>query len=52
LLPLGRLFPIDQVCERASKTPVWAEVADAYDATQERLQDHEHAVEVALRQLK
>jgi transposase InsO family protein len=49
---LGGLSPIDRVCDRASKTPIWAEVADAYDATKERVQIREHAVEMALRKLK
>jgi transposase InsO family protein len=49
---LGGLCPIDRVCERAGKTPIWAEVADTYDATNERVQVREHAVEMALRQLK
>jgi transposase InsO family protein len=49
---LGGLCPIDRVCERADKTPIWAEVEDAYDATKERVQVREHAVEVALRKLK
>jgi hypothetical protein len=49
---LGGLCPIDRVCERAAKTPVWAEVADAYDATKELVQVREHAVEMALRKLK
>lgn len=49
---LAGLCPIDRVCERADKTPVWAEVEDAYDTTKERVQTREHAVELALRKLK
>lgn len=49
---LGGLCPIDRVCERLGKTPIWAAVADAYDATKERVQIREHAVELALRRLK
>lgn len=49
---LGGLCPIDRVCERADKTPIWSEVMDAYDATKERVQIRDHAVEMALRQLK
>ncbi len=49
---LGGLCPIDRVCERADKTPIWAEVADAYDPAKERVQIREHAVELALRRLK
>jgi transposase InsO family protein len=49
---LGGLCPIDRVCERTAKTPIWAEVADAYDATMEHVQIREHAVEMALRKLK
>ena len=49
---LGGLCPIDRVCERAAKTPIWAEVNDAYDAARERIQVCEYAVEVALRRLK
>lgn len=49
---LGGLCPIDRVCECVGKAPIWAEVADAYDATKERVQAREHAVEVALRILK
>jgi transposase InsO family protein len=30
--------PIDRVCERASKTPLHGEVADAYDPAKERIQ--------------
>jgi hypothetical protein len=44
--------PIDRVCERTANTPIWAEVADAYDATKERVQVRERALEMALRQLK
>lgn len=49
---LGGLCPIDRVCERAGKMPIWAEVADAYDPAKERVQIREHAVELALRRLK
>jgi hypothetical protein len=46
------LIPIDRVCERVGKTPIWSEVSDAFDTTQERVQIREHAVELALRRLK
>ena len=49
---VGGLCPIDRVCERADKTPIWAEVADAYDTKTEHVQVREHAVEMALRKLK
>jgi transposase InsO family protein len=49
---LGGLCPIDRVCERADKTPIWAEVDAAYDAARERIQVREYAVEMALRRLK
>ena len=49
---LGGLCPIDRVCERADKTPIWAEVDAAYDAARERIQVREYAVEKALRRLK
>jgi transposase InsO family protein len=49
---LGGLCPIDRVCERADKTPVWAEVEDAYDTTKERVQIREHAVELSLQRLQ
>ena len=51
-IALGGLCPIDRVRERAGKTPIWAEVADAYDATKARVQLREHAVETTLRKLK
>lgn len=44
--------PIDRVCERASKTPLHAEISDAYEPAKERIQTREHAVEIALRSLK
>jgi hypothetical protein len=40
------------ISERAQKTPIWTEVADAYDATKERVQIREHTVDVSLRKLK
>lgn len=49
---LGRQCPIDPVCERADKTPIWSEVADACDATKECVQIRDHAVEMTLRKLK
>ena len=49
---LGGLCPIDRVCERLDKTPIWAEVDAAYDAARERVQVREYAVETALRKLK
>jgi hypothetical protein len=49
---LGGLCPIDRVCERAARTPFWAEVDDVYDAARERIQVREYAVEAALRRLK
>jgi transposase InsO family protein len=49
---LGGLCPIDRVCERLDKTPIWAEVEQGYDAPKERVQVRQHAVEIALRQLK
>jgi transposase InsO family protein len=49
---LGGLCPIDRVCERADKTPIWAEVDALYDAARERIQAREYAVETALRRLK
>lgn len=49
---LDGLCPIDRVCERADKTPIWAEVDAAYDAARERIQVREYAVEKALRRLK
>jgi transposase InsO family protein len=49
---LGGLCPIDRVCERLDKTPLWGEVDAAYDPTKERIQVREYAVEMALRKLK
>jgi transposase InsO family protein len=49
---LGGSAPIDRVCERADKTPIWAEVTDAYDADQERIRVRDHTVDAALRELK
>ncbi|MGK7865381.1 IS481 family transposase [Falsiroseomonas sp. E2-1-a4] len=49
---LGGLCPIDRVCERAGKTPLWGEVADSYNAKKERVQVREYAVEMALRKVK
>ena len=49
---LGGLCPVDRVCERAGKTPIWADVAAAYGAMKERVQIHDHAVKMALRKLK
>jgi transposase InsO family protein len=49
---LGGLCPIDCVCERIDKTPLWGEVDAAYDETKEHIQVRQYAVEVALRKLK
>jgi hypothetical protein len=49
---LAGLCPIDRVCDRLGKTPIRAEVADTDDATKERVQIREHAVDLALRELK
>jgi hypothetical protein len=49
---LGGLCPIDRVCERIDKTPLWADVDAAYDGTKERIHVRTHAVEMALRKLK
>ena len=49
---LGGLCPIDRICERFGKAPIWAEVDAAYDAARERISVREHAVEAALRRLK
>jgi hypothetical protein len=43
--------PIDRVCRRADKTPLWAAVSDAYDPAKEHIQIRQHAVEMALRTL-
>ncbi|HLY89726.1 MAG TPA: hypothetical protein VKQ27_12140 [Acetobacteraceae bacterium] len=44
--------PIDRVCQLADKTPLWAAVGDAYDASKERIKIRHHAVVVALQALK
>ena len=49
---LDGLTPIDRVCDRAEKTPLWANVSDSYDADQERIRVRDHVVDTALRQLK
>lgn len=49
---LGGDCPIDRVCQRADKTPLWDAVSDAFDATKERVQVREFAVEKSLRILK
>lgn len=49
---LGGLCPIDRVCERIDKTPLWGDVDAAYDEARERLQVREYAVEMTLRKLK
>jgi len=49
---LGGLCPIDRVCERIDRTPLWGEVGDAYDEARERIQVREYAVETSLRKLK
>jgi len=49
---LGGLCPIDRVCERIDKTPLWGDVDAAYDVTRERIQVREYAVDVALQKLK
>ena len=45
-------IPVDRVCQRADKTPLWAAVCEAYDPAKERIQVRHHAVEIALRALK
>jgi hypothetical protein len=37
---------------RRGKTPIWAEVADAWDATRERVQLRNRAVDISVRRLK
>lgn len=49
---LGGQCPIDRVCERADKTPLWSEVSEAYEAKNERVQVREYVVEKSLRKLK
>ena len=49
---LGGRCPIDRVCERLDKTPLWGDVGAAYDEARERIQVREYAVEMALRKLK
>jgi transposase InsO family protein len=49
---LGGLCPIDRVCERIDKIPLWADVDAAYDEAKEHIQVREYAVEMALRKLK
>jgi transposase InsO family protein len=44
--------PIDRVCQRADKTPLWAAVSNVYDPAKEHIQIRHHAVEMALRALK
>jgi transposase InsO family protein len=44
--------PIDRVCERAGKTPLHGEVANAYEPANERIQVRDHAVDMTLRSLK
>ena len=44
--------PIDRVCERAGKTPLHGDVADAYEPATERIRVRDHAVDVSLRSLK
>ncbi len=44
--------PIERVCQRADKTPLWATVSEAYDSAKEHIQLRHHAVEMALRALK
>jgi transposase InsO family protein len=49
---LGGACPIDRVCERAAKTPLWSEVSEAYEAKDERIQVREYVVEKSLRKMK
>ena len=49
---LGGLSPIDRVCERADKTPLWDEVYCAYDAMKEPIRIRDHVVDTTLRVLK
>lgn len=49
---LGGLCPIDRVCERIVKTPLWEEVGRAYDEARERIQVREYAVEMSLLSMK
>jgi transposase InsO family protein len=49
---LGGSTPIDRICERIDKTPLWAQVADAYDADLELVRVRDHTVDIALRRLK
>jgi hypothetical protein len=44
--------PIERVCQRADKTPLWAAVSDAYEPAKEHIQVRQCAVEIALRALK
>ncbi len=44
--------PIDRICQRAEKTPLSAEVSDAYDSDKERIRVREYLVDNALRELK
>lgn len=44
--------PIERLCQRADKTPLWATVSEAYDPANEHIQVRHHAVDVALRVLK
>lgn len=46
------MCPIDRVCERAGKTPLWSVVSEAYEAKVERIQVREYVVEKSLRKLK
>ena len=49
---LGGLCPIDRVCERLDKAPLWGDADAVYDETKELIQVREYAVEIALRRLK
>jgi transposase InsO family protein len=44
--------PIDRVCQRSEKTPLWGAVSQAYDVTKERIQIRHQTVDTALRTLK
>ena len=44
--------PVDRVCQRADKTPLWVAVCEAYDPAKERIQVRHHAIDIALRALK
>jgi hypothetical protein len=49
---LGGLSPIDRVCERIDKTPLWETVEAAYDRTRERIRIADYRLDKALDELK